>query len=87
MGWQQTLPGELSSGICLYVFLLLVFGVLQRRIFLCVCSGERQRRMGCCMAIFLILEAESFGVAELRVVLSSAVKSASGRGLFFMLCI
>jgi len=30
------------------------------------------------MAIFLILEAESFGVAELRVVLSSAVKSASG---------
>ncbi len=73
VGWQQTLPGELWSGICLCVFLLLVCCVLQRRIFICVCSGERQRHMGCCMAIFLILEAESFGVAELWVVLSSEV--------------
>jgi hypothetical protein len=29
--------------------------------------------MGCCMATLSILEAESFGVAELRVVLSSEV--------------
>jgi hypothetical protein len=29
--------------------------------------------MGCCVVIFLILEAESFGVAELRVVLSGEV--------------